>query len=111
MRALPGARDRRGKTRSAREGPHDGSGCHREQGGERRRSGAPAYRLMHEPEETIRIVEWRVRGFGPTYASKLLRFAVPQVFGAIDIRLVRIFGRGDPGMQRYPLLDLAALPV
>ena len=71
---------------------------------------APAYWLMQESGETARIVEERIGGSGPTCASKLLRFAVPQVFGGIDTRLVRVFGRGDPEEQRYPLLDLAALP-
>lgn len=71
---------------------------------------SPAYWLMRAPVNTIGIVEGQIRGFGPTYASKLLRFAVPQVFGAIDTRLVRVFGRGDPEKQRYPLLDLTASP-
>jgi hypothetical protein len=71
---------------------------------------APAYWLMHEPADIVWIVERQIRGFGPTYASKLLRFAVPQVFGAIDTRLVRVFGRGDQEKQRYPLLDLTASP-
>lgn len=69
---------------------------------------APAYWLMRESGETARIVEEQIRGFGPACASKLLRFAVPQVFGAIDTRLVRVFGRGDPEKQRYPVLDLIA---
>ncbi|WP_317065879.1 hypothetical protein [Methanoculleus caldifontis] len=69
---------------------------------------APAYWLVRDSGETVRDIERQVRGFGPTYASKLLRFAVPQVFGALDTRLVRVFGRGDPAMQRYALLDLAA---
>lgn len=71
---------------------------------------APAYWLLHDAGDTVRNIERQIRGFGPTYASKLLRFAVPQVFGALDTRLVRVFGRGDPLMQRYALLDLAASP-
>ena len=70
--------------------------------------GAPAYWLVHDSGETVRDIERQIRGFGPTYASKLLRFAVPQVFGALDTRLVRVFGRGDPTTQRYALLDLTA---
>ena len=46
-----------------------------------------------------------MKGFGPTFASKLLHFAVPQVFGALDSRLVRIFGNAA---FEYPLLDLYA---
>ncbi|MCK9342782.1 MAG: hypothetical protein M0P33_02605 [Massilibacteroides sp.] len=71
---------------------------------------APAYWLLHDAGDTVRDIERQIRGFGPTYASKLLRFAVPQVFGALDTRLVRVFGRGDPLMQQYALLDLAAEP-
>ncbi len=69
---------------------------------------APAYWLVHDSGDTVRDIERQIRGFGPTYASKILRFAVPQVFGALDTRLVRVFGRGDPVMQRYALLDLVA---
>lgn len=69
----------------------------------------PAYWLMHRPEETIRLLAWQIPGPGPTTLSRLLRFAVPQVFGAVDPGLVRVFGRGDPGAQRYRLLDLRVL--
>jgi hypothetical protein len=62
--------------------------------------------LKTEPEIAISILKGQIRGFGPTYASKLLHFAVPQVFGAIDTRLVRTFGSGDLDSQRYPLLNL-----
>ncbi|KUG19246.1 hypothetical protein ASZ90_011038 [hydrocarbon metagenome] len=70
--------------------------------------GKPAPWLMSKADEIVHILETWVRGFGPTYSSKFLRFAVPQVYGAIDTRLVRVFGSGDPGMQRYRLLDLEA---
>ncbi|NLM30517.1 MAG: hypothetical protein GX216_08875 [Methanomicrobiales archaeon] len=73
--------------------------------------GSPAYWLVHVPANTIQTIEWRILGFGPAYASKLLRFAIPCSFGAIDTRLVRVFGRGDPGACRYPLLDLIASPI
>lgn len=66
----------------------------------------PAYWLTRQPEATIRPLRWQVRGAGPTTLSRLLRFAVPQVFGAVDPWLVRVFGRGDPGTQRYRLFDL-----
>jgi hypothetical protein len=62
--------------------------------------------LEREPENAVWILEGQTRGFGPTYCSKLLHFAVPQVFGAIDTRLVRTFGQGDPDSHRYNLLNL-----
>jgi hypothetical protein len=67
---------------------------------------APAGWLKKEPEKAVWLLENQILGFGPSYSSKILHFAVPQVFGAIDTRLVRIFGQGDEAAQRYPLLDL-----
>ena len=61
------------------------------------------------PENAIRVLGGQIRGFGPTYTSKLLRFAVPELFGAIDTRIVRIFGAGDT--SHLHLLDLTATPV
>jgi hypothetical protein len=70
----------------------------------------PAEWLERESENAVWILEGQTRGFGPTYCSKLLHFAVPQVFGAIDTRLVRTFGRGDPDSSLcYPLLDLMVI--
>ena len=66
----------------------------------------PAPWLRIEPEKAISKVEGQIRGFGPTYASKLLHFAVPQIFGALDTRLVRTFGKGDTDAQRYPFLNM-----
>jgi hypothetical protein len=67
--------------------------------------GRPAPDLLQEPETAIQEIDSLVKGFGPTYSSKLLHFAVPQVFGALDTRLVRIFGNAAP---EYHLLDLDA---
>ncbi len=69
---------------------------------------APAYWLMHEPGETARAVGEKLPWLGPTDTGRILRFAVPEVFGALDARLVRVFGCGDPAVQRYPLIDLIA---
>lgn len=63
----------------------------------------PARTLTTEPQTTMWILQGQIKGFGPTYLSKLLHFAVPQVCGALDTRLVRIFGKEAP---RYHLLDL-----
>ncbi|MGB4252018.1 MAG: hypothetical protein WBJ20_03515 [Candidatus Methanoculleus thermohydrogenotrophicum] len=70
----------------------------------------PAYWLRHKPESSVRIIEDQIPGLGPACTSRILRFAVPVVFGAIDTDLVRVFGHGDPGAQRYHLVDLAASP-
>ncbi|WP_094227759.1 hypothetical protein [Methanolobus psychrotolerans] len=48
-----------------------------------------------------------ITGFGPTYSTKLLRFAVPSEFGALDTRLVRVFGRGDSKNKKIDFLKLA----
>ena len=71
--------------------------------------GMPAYWLKREPENAICILGCQVRGFGPTYCSKILHFAVPQIFGALDTRLVRTFGMTDDlNDPQYQLLDLHA---
>lgn len=62
------------------------------------------------PENAIRVLDRQIRGFGPTYTSKLLRFAAPKIFGAIDTRIVRVFGAGDTGPDRLHLLDLSVTP-
>jgi hypothetical protein len=68
--------------------------------------GSPAPWLLRDPAKAIDLLDIQVIGFGPTYSSKVLHFGVPQVFGALDTRLVRTFGRGDEASQRYPLLNL-----
>jgi hypothetical protein len=68
-------------------------------------NGEPAPGLLQEPETAIEKIDEMVKGFGPTYSSKLLHFAVPKIFGALDTRLVRIFGNAAP---EYHLLNLDA---
>jgi hypothetical protein len=46
------------------------------------------------------------KGLGPTTLSKVLRFAIPREFGAIDTRIVRIVGQGDEGSKREHWLSL-----
>jgi len=65
--------------------------------------------VRDNPENAIRVLDGQIRGFGPTYTSKLLRFAAPELFGAIDTRIVRVFGAGDTA--HLHLLDLTATPV
>lgn len=47
-----------------------------------------------------------IRGIGPTYLSKILMFSRPQLYGAIDTRLVRVFGGGDPDSEGLGWLSL-----
>ncbi len=65
--------------------------------------------VRDNPENAIRVLGGQIRGFGPTYTSKLLRFAAPELFGAIDTRIVRVFGAGDTA--HLHLLDLTATHV
>lgn len=48
-----------------------------------------------------------IEGMGPTYFSKILMFSQPQLYGAIDTRLVRVFGRGDARTESFQWLSLA----
>lgn len=51
--------------------------------------------LVHPPSLLSKLSRCVV-GLGPTYLSKVIRFACPERAGAIDTRLVRVFGKGDP---------------
>jgi hypothetical protein len=63
----------------------------------------PADWLKKAPEKTVEILDREIDYFGPTYCSKLLHFALPQIFGALDTRLVQTFGKAA---KQYPILDL-----
>jgi hypothetical protein len=69
--------------------------------------GGPQQQLINNPELLINAVA-NVQGLGPTYQSKVLRFAQAQEYGAIDTRCVRVFGLGDPGSQQLEWLHLSA---
>ncbi|MDT8422069.1 MAG: hypothetical protein RQ754_16700 [Desulfuromonadales bacterium] len=47
-----------------------------------------------------------IKGIGSTYFTKILRFAAPAIYGALDTRCVRAFGKGDPISQHHDWLDL-----
>jgi hypothetical protein len=70
--------------------------------------GLPESYVYDEPDHAVSIVQSQVKGYGPTYISKLLRFASPESFGAIDTRLVRVFGHGDRGVHKIHILNLIA---
>jgi hypothetical protein len=48
------------------------------------------------------------KGVGPTYISKVLRFSLPQEYGSIDTRCVRVFGSADRSAPRHGWLNLRA---
>jgi hypothetical protein len=71
--------------------------------------GASVAALAAAPLRPLALIGKSVTaGIGPTYLSKVLRFASPQEYGAIDTRLVRVFGSGDTKAQRHNWLTLRA---
>lgn len=60
------------------------------------------------PLVPLEVLQRRVHGLGPTYLSKVLRFADPEHYGAIDTRCVRVFGCGDPLAKKQDWLTLGA---
>jgi len=68
--------------------------------------GKPSRKLIEGPTGPVRRVQSRVIGVGHTGSSKVVRFAMPSEFGAIDSRLVRVFGQDYPGSLGW--IDLVA---
>ena len=64
--------------------------------------------IKNDPVMAVRILKQQTSGIGPTYISKVLRFAAPAQFGAIDSRLVRVFGFGDAKSRKMQILNLRA---
>ncbi|MDO9035577.1 MAG: hypothetical protein Q7U51_10275 [Methanoregula sp.] len=64
--------------------------------------------IKNDPLTAVRMISQQTTGIGPTYISKVLRFAAPTLYGAIDSRLVRVFGAGDPKSSRMRILNLKA---
>jgi len=58
------------------------------------------------PVKGIKVFAPQMSYFGKVYQSKLLRFAMPWEYGAIDKILCQVFGRGDPASQHTELLSL-----
>lgn len=54
----------------------------------------------------IKLSKTITSGIGPTYFTKILRFAAPTIYGALDTRCIRVFGKGDPASQRHDWLDI-----
>jgi len=66
-------------------------------------------KIKNSPIELIKILESEIEGFGPTYLSKVLRFAFPSKFGAIDTRIVRVLGDGDSDSKQKNWFSLKAI--
>ena len=64
--------------------------------------------VIEDPAEGLRTIRPQVKYVGPTYMTKILRFALPSEFGALDTRITRVFGLGDPAHSYIRLLDLEA---
>jgi len=64
--------------------------------------------VKNDPTIAVRTIKQQTTGIGPTYISKVLRFSAPAQFGAIDSRLVRVFGLGDTQSGKLELLKLKA---
>lgn len=64
--------------------------------------------VKNDPVIAVRMLKQQTTGIGPTYISKVLRFAAPAEFGAIDSRLVRVFGFGDARSRKMQILNLTA---
>jgi len=68
---------------------------------------SPVEALTVDPLKPITKLQENIYGgVGPTYLSKVLRFGLPQEYGAIDTRCVRVFGQGDSESQRHDWLKL-----
>lgn len=70
--------------------------------------GIPSGVYIDEPDNAISVLQSQIKGFGPTYLTKLLRFAVPTEFGALDTRIVRVFGVSNINVSEIQLLNLQA---
>ncbi|RQV97468.1 hypothetical protein EH221_03665 [bacterium] len=66
----------------------------------------PVSWIESDPTRPLTILRPQIKYYGPTYFSKLLRFSMPAEYGAIDSRLVRVFGEGDPICQKARFLSL-----
>jgi hypothetical protein len=58
------------------------------------------------PADLLLRIQNNVKGIGPTYQSKLIRFLMPAAAGAIDTRIVRVFGVGDSRSNKHQWLEV-----
>ena len=68
--------------------------------------GLPIDALQNNPESPVKLLDDNTKQLGPTYLSKVLRFAMPEQYGAIDTWCVRVFGQGDAENSKHNWLSL-----
>jgi hypothetical protein len=68
--------------------------------------GTVSVSVKNDPLRPLEILQAQTKGLGPTYVSKVLHFSLPAEYGAIDTRLVRVFGEGDPDATDQAWLKL-----
>lgn len=74
-----------------------------------RKKGEPIPALADSPLTPLFALQNSIlKGLGPTYLSKVLRFGLPEEYGAIDTRCVRVFGQGDEVAHDYQWITLRA---
>ena len=64
--------------------------------------------VEQKPEIPADLLDKSVMGISTTYVSKVLRFILPNQYGAIDTRLVRVLGNGDQLNQKHSWLRMRA---
>ena len=69
-------------------------------------NGFPLTELGDNPLLPLNDLDGQTRGLGPTYLTKVLRFCLPMEYGAIDTRIVRVFGKSNPTIRRHNWLSL-----
>lgn len=73
------------------------------------KNGTPNGMLNSNPVLPICLLQENVtKGIGPTYLSKVIRFGLPQEYGAIDTKCVRVFGKGDSINNKHSWLSIRA---
>ena len=68
--------------------------------------GRPNPDLADDPTSPIDKLDKNTKYLGPTYLSKVLRFAMPDQYGAIDTWCVRVFGQSDAENSKHNWLSL-----
>ncbi|MBN1181512.1 MAG: hypothetical protein JXB49_04435 [Bacteroidales bacterium] len=69
-------------------------------------NGQISKKVLYDPSFYISDLDKRIAYFGPTFISKLLRFSLPEYYGAIDTRIVSVFGTGGRGINGKKWIDL-----
>lgn len=62
--------------------------------------------VLYDPSFYVKDLDKRIAYFGPTFISKLLRFSLPEYYGAIDTRIVSVFGTGGRGNKGKNWINL-----